>query len=163
MTDHIASTTDMREQPEPSPTWFRFVLYAVGVVMIFIGVKGIVHDDHHWENPTYWVRLFVGGALVHDLVIAPLVAVVSVLLTRLIPPMYRGPVQLGLFASAVFSFVAYPGVRRFSYAKDNTSANPLNYAHGLLICLGIVWGAVAVAESRRFVLRRRQLRQQDDG
>lgn len=152
-----AVTVDMRERPEPPPSKIRYVLYAIGVAMIAIGLKGIVHDDKHWENPTYWVRLFVGGALVHDLLIVPIVAMVSTLLTRFVPALWRGPIQLGLFASAVFGFVAYAGIRQFGAAKDNTSANPLNYAHGLLICLGVIWAVVAGAVVRRLLARRRDV------
>ena len=154
MTDRVMATTDMREQPEPPPARFRHVLYVVGAVMIFIGLKGVLHDDRHYENPSYWARLFIGGALVHDLVIVPVVTVISVALTRLIHAPYRGPIQLGLFASAVFAFVAYPGVRRFSSAKDNTSADPLNYAHGVLVCLAVVWALVLAVEVR-LLLRQR--------
>jgi hypothetical protein len=146
---------DIREQPQPEPTRFRYVLYALGVVMIFIGLKGIIHNTHHYENPAYWARLFIGGALVHDLVIAPVVIVVSVVLSRLIRAPYRAPVQLALFVSAVFGFVAYPGVRRFSDSRDNTSVDPLNYAHGLLISLGVVWGMALIFIAYRFVSRRR--------
>jgi hypothetical protein len=155
MSDGERIPADMREQPQPVPTRFRYLLYVIGAGMIFIGLKGIFHNDRHYENPQYWVKLFVGGALVHDLIVAPIVLTVSVVLSRLIRAPYRGPVQFGLFASAVFGLVAYPGVRQLSYAKDNTSADPLNYAHGLLICLVVIWGVVLVVDVFRFVSRRR--------
>lgn len=146
---------DIREEPQPEPTRCRYVLYALGVAMVFIGLKGIIHNTKHYENPVYFGQLFIGGALAHDLIIAPVVIVVSLVLGRLVPIAFRAPIQLGLFASAVLAFVAYPGVREFSYAKDNTSADPLNYAHGLLIALACVWAVVLVAIARRVVIRRR--------
>ncbi len=136
---------DMRDQDEPTPTRWRYLLYLIGAGMIVIGVKGIVHNDSNYENPIYWAKLFVGPAIAHDVLFVPLVSVGAFVLSRLVSPRYRPPIQLGIFASFVFTLIAWPGLRRYSMAKDNTSADPLNYAHGLAICLGATWLVVALA------------------
>jgi hypothetical protein len=146
---------DLREQPEPTPTRWRYLLYLVGAGMIFIGLKGIIHNDRMYENPIYWAKLFVGPAVAHDVIFVPIVSVGGFLLARFISPRYRPAIQVGLFASFILTLIAWPGLRQYSMVKDNASANPLNYAHGLLICLAVVWGVVAVFLAFRFRQARR--------
>lgn len=144
----------MREEPSPPPTPWRYPMYLLGAVMVFIGLKGIIHNDNN-ENPIYWAKLFVGGAIAHDLIFAPIVAIVAVVLLRLIPRAYRAPVQIGLLASVVLVLAAYPGIRGFNSNADNLSVEPLNYSRGIGIALGVVWVVVVVAEVGRFLRRRR--------
>jgi uncharacterized membrane protein len=146
---------DIREHEQPAPTRWRYLLYVIGAVMVFIGLKGIIHNDRLYENPIYWAKLFVGPAVAHDVIFVPLVSAGGYLLSRLVSPRYRPPIQLGLFASFVLTLVAWPGLRQYSMVKDNTSANPLNYAHGLIICLGVVWAVVAGSLVWRYLSARR--------
>jgi len=144
------------QHSDPAPCRWRYLLYAGGVVMIFIGLKGVVHDTHHWESPTYWVKLFVGGAVGHDLVLAPVVFGVAFVLLRLVPPAYRAPLQAGFFASAILTVIALPGLRRYGKPPDNPTVQPVNYAHGLAITVGAIWLVVVAEVVRRAVIRRRR-------
>jgi hypothetical protein len=152
--------SDRPDRPEvdPPPSRWRYLLYAGGAVMIFIGLKGILHDTHHWESPTYWVKLFVGGALGHDLIFAPIILGLAFALIRLIPPAYRAPLQAGLFASGVLTLIALPGLRRYGKPADNPSVQPVNYLHGLAISVGVIWLIVLAEMGRRAMVRRRRQR-----
>jgi hypothetical protein len=95
----------------------------------------------------------VGGAVVHDLVLAPAVLAAGWAVARFVPPGARGPAQTGLVVSAVLTAFALPFVLGFGERADNPSFLPRNYGAGLLVLLGLTWAAVVtwalVRRSRR--------------
>ncbi len=129
---------------DPPPWPGRYLLYAGGLVMLFIGLRGILHNTHGWENPPYWAGLFLAGAIGHDLVLAPVVFITSVVLLRLLPSIARPFVATGLVLSAVLAVIALPGVRGTGRTSDNPTILPLDYGQGLLVSLAVVWVLVGV-------------------
>lgn len=91
------------------------------------------------------LRFVVGLALVHDLVLAPLVVLVGWGVVRLVPARARGAVQAALIASAVVALFAVPFVRGYGRVSTNPSILPRNYAHGTLVVVALVWLAAPVA------------------
>lgn len=114
----------------------------VGWALIAIGIRGLLSQDEA-SNPAYVARVIVGAALVHDLILAPLVCALAVLLGRLFEPPVRALVQGGLLASALVSLYSYPFVRGYGRTPTNPSALPLNYGRGLAIVLAAIWVVVA--------------------
>jgi len=105
----------------------------VGVPMMLIGVIGLIrHTDA--TPPSSYLKFFIGGDLVHDLLVAPLAALVAFVVLRRVPSIVRAPLRAALFGSAVVIAIAYPGIRHFGRmrAPDNKTVQPLNYATATL-------------------------------
>lgn len=86
----------------------------------------------------------VGGPVVHDAVVAPLVAVAGLVLVRYLPPAWRGPVIAGAVVSAVLAVLAVPLLWRDYGAPPVPGLHDTNVVPGLLAALGVVW-ALAIA------------------
>ena len=127
----------------PRPAGPRFwITAAVGWAVIGWGVFGIFSNSLD-TRPANLAKFVVGGALLHDLLIAPVVIVAGVLLARSVPARARGPVQAALAVSAIVALFAWPLVRAYGLAANNPTSLPHNYGRNLLVILGVVW-AVAV-------------------
>lgn len=96
-------------------------------------------------NAVQGIAWFVGGPVVHDGLIAPLVGVVGLLLTRFVAPSWRAPVVVGVVLSAVLTLLAIPLLWRPFHVATNPGLHDRDYGVGLLIALGVVWVGVAVA------------------
>jgi hypothetical protein len=129
----------------PRPAGSRFwISAAVGWAVIGWGVVGIFRHSLD-TRPANLAKFVVGGALLHDLLVAPLVILAGVLLARAVPGRARGPVQAALAVSAIVALFAWPLVRAYGLAAHNPTSLPHNYALNLAIVLGIVWATAGVA------------------
>ncbi|MEV6527891.1 hypothetical protein AB0M43_38820 [Longispora sp. NPDC051575] len=120
----------------------RGALLAVGVLVIGYAVLGVLTDPA--ARPVGQAVFLAGVLAAHDLVVMPVALGVGWLLSRVLPGRVRGPVQVGLFASAVLTAVALPFLIGNGHPPDNPSALPLDYGRGLAVALGVVWAAVVV-------------------
>ena len=125
-----------------------WVSAAVGWAVIGVGLRGIF-EKHVDTRPGQLARFVVGGALLHDLLVAPLVILAAVLLARTVPGRARPFVQAAVVVSAVVALFAYPLVRAYGLATNNPTSLPHNYGANLLIVLGVVWAGAAVLALRR--------------
>jgi hypothetical protein len=129
----------------PRPAGGRFwISAAVGWVAIGWGVVGIFRHSLD-TRPANLAKFVVGGALLHDLLVAPLVILVGVLMARAVPARARGPVQAALVVSGVLALFSWPLVRAYGLAAHNPTSLPHNYTLNLLIVLGIVWATAGAA------------------
>lgn len=136
-----------------------WVSAAVGWVVIAVGVRGIF--VHHLDTrPTNLAKFVVGGALIHDLVVAPLVLLAAVAMVKVVPGRARATVQAALALSGMVALFSYPLVRAYGRATRNPTSLPHNYTLNLLIVLGIVW---AVAAAVLVIRLRRTSRQERAG
>lgn len=135
--------------------WVSTVL---GWVVIGVGLRGIF-EKHIDTRPGQLARFVVGGALVHDLFVAPLVILAAVLVARAVPGRARPFVQAALVVSAAVSLFAYPLVRAYGLATNNPTSLPHNYAANLLLVLGVVWAVAAALMLRRLRAEARAARQ----
>ena len=135
----------------PRPAGPRFwISAAVGWAVIGWGIAGIFRHSVD-TRPANLATFVVGGALLHDLVVAPLVILAGVLIARAVPARARGPVQAALAVSGMVALFSWPLVRAYGLAANNPTSLPHNYALGLLVVLGVVWataGAAVVLKSR---------------
>ena len=116
---------------------------AAGWAVIAFGVRGIFEKTID-TRPSQLARFVVGGALIHDLLVAPLVIAVAVAITKVVPGRSRAALQATLIVSAVVALFAYPLVRGYGHATHNPTSLPHDYAANLAAVLGIVWAVAAV-------------------
>jgi hypothetical protein len=127
-----------------NPVGARFwISAAAGWAIIAIGLRGIV--SHRLDTrPANLAKFVVGGALIHDLVVAPVVIVLAVALARSVPGRARATVDGALLVTAALALFSYPLVRAYGLATHNPTSEPRNYGANLLLVLGVVWAVAAV-------------------
>ena len=120
------------------------------VIILGVGLRGIL--GHRIDTrPAQLARFVVGGALLHDTLVAPAVILIGFAVAKLVRGPARAPIQAALVVSAVVALYAYPLVRAYGRSTHNPTSVPRNYAWNLALVLGIVWAAACVA----IVVRRR--------
>jgi hypothetical protein len=121
----------------------------VGWAFIGWGLRG-VFQYHIDTRPGELARFFISGALIHDLILAPVVIVVGYVVARVVPAGWRSYVQAALIVSGLLALFTYPEVRDYARVLHNPTSLPHNYTANLAIVIGVVWGATAlVAMFRR--------------
>ncbi len=123
----------------------------VGWAVIGYGIAGGL-DNARDTQPTEILRWFLGGAVVHDGLLAPAVLLAGSAVARLLPASIRGAVQGGLIVSAVVALFSLPLVRRYGVRPDNPTVVFRDYGPALLAVLAAVWvvtGVAAVVSFRR--------------
>lgn len=95
----------------------------------------------------------VGGPLVHDLLIAPLVGVAGLALSRFLPDRWKTPVKTGAVLTGVLTLLAVPLLWRPFGGAANPGLHDADTVTGLLVSLAVVWAGVLLA----VVLRRKAL------
>lgn len=125
-----------------------------GLPVIAYGVRGALVDaaDTHPADLARWV---VGAALVHDLLFAPLLLGLGIVLARLVTDdATRWVLRAGLIVSGSLALVAWPLVRGYGQTDAVPSLLPRDYTRGLVVYLVATWVAVAtvllVRRWRRF-------------
>ena len=143
----------MSHPPETRSRLFWPGAVVGGAVMAF-AVRGLLHA-HRSTNPWATVRLLVGLDIVHDLVLVPVLLLMGVVVTRVVPRRVRVPLIVGLVLSGVATLYAYPFVRGFGRSAATPSRLPNNYATGLAMVLAAVWVVVVAGSAAAARLRRR--------
>lgn len=138
----------MSAAPRPAGTRF-WISAGVGWAVIGWGVYGIFSNSLD-TRPANLAKFVVGGALLHDLLIAPVVILAGVLVARAVPARARVPVQAALVVSGIVALFAWPLVRAYGLAANNPTSLPHNYGLNLLIVLGVVWAVAAAAILLKF-------------
>mgnify|MGYP000450998850 CR=1 FL=1 len=103
----------------PRPAGPRFwISAAVGWAVIGWGVYGIFSNSLD-TRPANLAKFVVGGALLHDLLVAPVLILVGVLIARAVPARVRGPVQAALVVSGIVALFSWPLVRAWRFGADD--------------------------------------------
>jgi hypothetical protein len=117
---------------------------SIGVPLMLVGVVGMLQ---HLQStpPSSFLRFFIGGDLLHDLIVAPLACAVGLSVVRHAPARTRAPLRAALFASAILVAITWPALRGYGRARtpDNHSVQPLNYATAIATALAVVWAGAA--------------------
>jgi len=151
VTDRDAPIVEPEQRLRRPMFWVSAVL---GWAVIAYGVRGLLH--HHVDTrPANLAKFFIGGALAHDLLFAPVVLIAGVLLARAVPRPARAWLQAGLLVSGCLALFSYPLVRDYAKVIHNPSSLPHNYTANLAVTIGVVWGAVIVGAVGTAVRRRR--------
>ena len=137
-----APTDSDRHQPTRRGPLF-WISAAVGWVVIGWGLRGAL--QHRIDTrPAELARFFVGGAVIHDLIFAPVVLVAGVAVARLAPRRWRSYVQAALIISGLLVLFTYPEVRDYARVLHNPTSLPHNYTQNLLVVIAAVWVITAL-------------------
>jgi hypothetical protein len=116
---------------------------AAGWAIILWGVRGALH--HRIDTrPGQLARFLLGGALAHDLVLAPLVLLAGAALARAVRGRWRAPLQAALFVSGTLLLFTYPALRGYGRVLHNPTTLPHDYAANLAVVIGAVLAGTAV-------------------
>ena len=125
-----------------------WVTAVIGWAVIGWGLRGAL--IHHIDTrPDELARFFVGSALAHDLLFAPVVLAGGLFVARLVPAGWRAPVQVFLIVGGTLALFAYPEVRGFAHRLHNPTSLPHNYAANLALVLGAVAAGVVIGVTVR--------------
>lgn len=92
---------------------------------------------------------FIGGPVVHDLLLAPLLGGLGLLVARWVPERWRAPVQVGGLLTGVLLALAVPLLWRPFAGSPNPGLNDRDYLVGLLVAVAVIWlGVLAVTLTR---------------
>lgn len=127
-----------RRRPGP----LAWLVIGAGWAVMGVAVAGVFREAEA-SHPGSWATWVIGAALVHDLVVLPLVLLVGLGLGRLLRPAWRGPVRAALVVGAVLAVATWPTVRRFGARADNPSLLPLAADRNLVVIV-VALAAVAV-------------------
>jgi hypothetical protein len=122
-----------------------------GWALILWGVRGALH--HRIDTrPGQLARFLLGGALAHDLVLAPLVLLAGTALARVVRGRWRAPLQAALFVSGTLLLFTYPALRGYAHGLHNPTSLPHDYAANLALVVGavvVVTAALALVNASR--------------
>lgn len=128
-----------------------------GLGTLAFGIVGLVGatSARNVETIVKWV---IAADLLHDLVVAPVVCVVGLIIARLAPHPCRTPIRSAAIASGALLVVAYPLLRAFGrhQVPDNRSVLPLDYQTGVATLLGVIWGIAIIWACATWWRTRRQ-------
>ena len=128
--------------PAPRRGTLFWASAGVGWTLMLWGVRGAL--QHRLETrPGQLVRFLLGGALAHDLVLAPVVLLTGVALARSVRGRWRAPIQAALFISGALLLFAFPELRGYGRALHNPTSLPHNYRANLMLMAGAVAGGTA--------------------
>lgn len=122
------------------PSVGRIVMVTIGAAFLGIGAYALLSQVALDTLPNLFLWL-VGGLIIHDAIIAPIVAVIGFVLSKSLPNGTRQIVQGGLIVAGVISLIALPVVIGGGKTELNPSLLPLDYSRNLLIALVII-GAI---------------------
>lgn len=139
----------------PPPGAVFWVGLAVGGSVMLYAVWGAVQAFSTSEQAGL-ARWLLGSALAHDLVLAPIVTVVGLVLARLLPRTARGPVLGAAAISGIVVLVSWPALRGYGLRAANPSILPHDYGRHVAIVLALTWSVAVALVAVRLVRERRR-------
>lgn len=140
MTARPPSATSGRDHAGPG----RWIGLALGAPIVAWGVRGILRESGR-THPGELARWIVGSALVHDVVVLPVVVTVAVVGRRVVSERAWPLVRWALATTGVVALVSWPFVRGYGRRPSNPSLLPRNYGVGVTVALAMVWLVTLVA------------------
>jgi hypothetical protein len=145
----------------PIRRW-QVALVIVGIGFLVLGGLVMLTDvpPRRYLGVVIWLA---GAIVVHDLVIAPLVIAVGLLMRRAgrrLSFAVVAIIQVGVVVSAIVSLIVVPEAVKRTIGVANPTVLPLDYWANLAIFLGVVAVMVTIASIvySRVVVRRQKLR-----
>ncbi len=125
----------------------RGVLIALGVAgAVYGALRLIALGMDQIVAVLVWV---VGGLVIHDGIIAPVVVLVGVLAARRAEPWLRVPLMWALVVLGPLTLIAVPVLDKPGARPDNPTLLDRNYVMGYAVLVVLVLGTTAVVALRR--------------
>ena len=121
----------------------RWVIGTLGVVLLGWGAVELLPVVA--DSPLSLGGWLLGGPVLHDALLAPLVGVGGAVIARVLPKPWRAPVGAGLVLSGILVALAVPYLWRTFSGPVTPGLHDRPYLAGLLIALAVVWTGVVVA------------------
>lgn len=127
----------------------RAVRWSLGLVGVAVGCYGgwLLLTRQAGEDLVSAAQWLVGGVVLHDLVLAPLVIVLVALAGRLTPRSLRAPAAVLLVVVGSVTLLAVPVLGGFGRRADNPSLLDRDYTTGWLLLVGVLVVLVAVGSA----------------
>ena len=129
-----------RDRDEPHG-WVFWCAFVVGWALIAFGVWTVL-DRAGSTHPLGFGAWLVGLTLAHDLILAPAISAVAVLLVPRLPPRLRSVVLVAAIVSSVLVLLSLPPL--LGDPADNESLLPRNYVAGLALAIAVTWTVAGV-------------------
>lgn len=139
--------------------WWRWLFIVPGLAAVTFGGYGLWTHDRVPLAP--WAKWFIGSALAHDLVIAPVWIGLGWLAAKVLPEPARGPAVVGAAVSGALALIATPLVLGFGDRPDNPSFAPRNYGITLVVVVAVVLGVSALVATVRVARANRRQESRD--
>ncbi|HVW31524.1 MAG TPA: hypothetical protein VHL53_03195 [Acidimicrobiia bacterium] len=143
-------TTPTHPVPRRGPAFW--IGAAAGWALIAYGLRGVLHHSLD-TRPSQLARFWIGGALLHDLLLAPAVLGLGVVVARA-APRFRRTLQQALIVIGPLVLFTYPEIRGYAHGRRNPTSLPHNYTANLLVVVGAV-GLACLVAARRYRARAR--------
>ena len=148
----------MTGPPAPPARYGRmwWALLPVGGLLMVWGLVGLFRNAAS-TVPASWLRWFLGGLLVHDLLLVPAVLAVGLAVRRLPGPL-QPAVRAALIVSGTLALMSLPLLLGYGRATQpgNASVLPGDYPRNLGITVGAVWAAAGIWTLLRLLGHRRR-------
>jgi len=118
--------------------WWRWLFLLPGLAAGLYGAYGLLTAGGRVPLVA-WGTWFLGSALLHDLVLAPVWVGLGWLAARFLPRPARGPVVVAAAVSGVLSLVALPFILGDPGDPGDPSFLPRDYGRNLLLIVAAVW------------------------
>lgn len=134
--------------------WWRWLFVLPGLAAVLYGGYGLLTAGSRVPLGS-WLTWFVGSALLHDLVIAPVWIGLGWLAARYLPAAARPAVVIGAAVTGVLTLVALPWVLGVGTDPANPSFLPRDYGRNLLLvdvgvlAVAALWATIATRRARR--------------
>ena len=92
-----------------------------------------VFREHERTAPASWFTWVIGGAVLHDVVLLPLVLLVGTTFAAISRPGVRSALRWSVAVGAVVTLASIPVLARFGARSDNPSLLPLPYVRNIVI------------------------------
>jgi hypothetical protein len=124
----------------------RVLLFLPGLAAIGWGLWLAVEFTVPINPQSFFVTGWVlAGPVIHDGLIAPLVGLTGLVLSRVVSIPWRGPLIIGAVLSGILTLLAIPLLWRTYGAAPLPGLHDGNTLRGLLISLAVVWLAVVAS------------------
>jgi hypothetical protein len=133
--------------------WWRWLFVLPGMGAVLYAVYGLLTAGSRVPLGS-WLTWFVGSALLHDVVIAPIWIGLGWLAARVLPAAARPAIVVGGAVAGLLALIALPFVLGVGADPANPSFLPRAYGRNLLLVdvvvllVAVLWATVEVLRAR---------------